>query len=325
VTRRALITGCEGFVGGVLWRALERDGWEVLGSYHAHHEGPENRTRRCDLTQPAEVAELVEWAGDVTHVFHLAAISFVPDSIRDPRQTFEVNVQATVSLVDILRQRQSAARLIFVGSGDVYGPPKYLPEDEDHPLNPQNPYSISKAAAEQYCRFAHRAHGQDVVCVRAFNHSGPGQPPDFVLSSFARQVANLDQQDASKGEPVLHVGNLDAARDFTHVDDVVRAYSLLALRAEAGEVYKVCSGIATPLRDVVEHLTKKASVPVRIEIDRQRMRSVDVPEVRGSHDKITQATGWKPEKPLTALLDDLFDYWRGKSSHSSRAASGPHG
>ena len=174
-------------------------------------------------------------------------------------------------------------------------------------MNPKNPYAISKAAADHYCGFLHEAGALDVVRVRPFNHAGAGQPDVFVLSNFARQVAGIE---SGRLAPVLRVGNLDARRDFSHVSDVVRAYEAIALQGEAGEVYNVCSGQAPRIHDAVDKLLQLCRVAIRVEPDPSRLRTVDVSEVRGSHEKLKARTGWQPELSFERVLLDLLNHWR---------------
>jgi GDP-4-dehydro-6-deoxy-D-mannose reductase len=182
-----------------------------------------------------------------------------------------------------------------------------LPVDEAHPLQPLDPYGISKAAADQYCAFMYAAAGLDVVRLRPFNHSGPGQPPEYALPAFARQIV---QAERGETEPVVRVGNLDARRDFLHVGDVVRAYECAALQGRAGEVYNVCSGSAFALHEALDRLIALAKCEVRVETDPERLRPTDVPEIRGSHERLTADTGWRPEISFDALLEDLLRWWR---------------
>lgn len=303
---RALVTGAEGFVGRTLCRYLRRQGWDVLG---AANRGQESATGLvpCDITRPDDVEGLFERARDVTHVFHLAAVTFVPETQRDPVLAMRVNLQGTIHLLQALEANVPHACFVFVGSSDVYGPPARLPVDESHPLNPQNPYAISKAAADHFCAFFQRSTDIDVIRMRPFNHSGPGQSSEFVLSSFARQVARME---AGMDAPVLRVGNLSAARDFSHVDDIVRAYELAALEGTAGEAYNVCSGEPHVIQEAVDLLRGKASIPIEIEVDEDRLRPLDVPASYGSYAKLGQATGWRPERSFETLLDDLLSYWR---------------
>lgn len=305
--RRALITGAGGFVGRWLAAGLHETGWETVGADRTAPEGP-GRGAACDLADREQVRRMVAEAGPLTHVFHLAAVTFVPDAARNPAQTFEVNLLGTVHLVAALLEHCPEARLVFIGSSEVYGIPVSLPVTEEHPVNPANPYAISKAAADAYCAWAHRACGLDVVRVRPFNHSGPGQAPAFVLPDFAAQIARIERSGAPG---VIRVGNLDRARDFLHVRDVVRAYERLALEGVSGAAYNVCSGRAVPVRAALDRLLGLSSAAIRVEPDPDRMRPVDIPEMRGSHARLTRDTGWVPTIDLDTLLGELLEYWRG--------------
>ena len=303
--KRVLVTGSEGFVGGVLCPYLEAQGHEVLG---CDLRIPEDTTGRkaLDINDPSSIRDALEWANpDV--VYHLAAVTFVPDAMRDPLGVMETNFHGTIRLITEMKARCPDARLLFVSTSEAYGAPQRLPVTEDHPLNPDNPYALSKASADHYCRYVVQSGELDIVRLRPFNHTGPGQSPDFVMPSFARQIAHME---AGKAEPVLRVGNLEAARDFLHVNDVVRAYSMALSGCEAGEAYNICSGEAMPIQRALDALVSLSEVEVQVEIDPLRLRPVDVPEVCSSHQKFTDATGWHPEIPLRRLLKDLLESWR---------------
>lgn len=305
--RSALITGSEGFVGKHLRAHLSANGWEVRGCDIAVPSGVEDRFR-CDLTGPEETEGLMRWADGVTHVFHLAAITYLPDAAKAPTQTFRTNLEGTINLATALHEHHGDARLIFISSSEVYGPPQVSPVTEEHPLNPGNPYAISKAAAEQYCAYLSAATGQDIIRLRPFNHTGPGQSHHFALPSFARQIAEIE---AGKREPVLRVGNLSAARDLSHVTDVVRAYELAALQGVTGEAYNICSGESHPMQDALDRLRDLSTVTgIRTEEDPALFRASDIPEIRGSHQKLTAATAWRPQILLPQLLTDLLTHWR---------------
>jgi GDP-D-mannose dehydratase len=181
------------------------------------------------------------------------------------------------------------------------------PRAEDHPLAPTEPYGISKAAADAYCRYAHRALGIDIIAARPFNHSGPGQSDSFVISSFARQIAEIEK---GERDNVLRTGNLTARRDFSHVDDVIDAYVKLAENGKPGEAYNICAANSYSAGDVLEGLRARSNAGVDVQPDPERMRPVDIPEVVGSHDKLTQDTGWQPQRDFDTLLDDVLEYWR---------------
>ena len=308
----ALITGANGFVGLVLMRHLLERGWNVLGTVQP--PAPETKTTfPCDLTDPEQVERLAKWAENVTHVFHLAAVTFIPQTQSDPTLAMDVNVNGTILLLHAIRSSAPSARFLYVSSAAVYGVPQSLPITEEHPLNPNEPYAISKAAADTFSDYMHRSSGMDVIRVRPFNHSGPGQADRFVLSSLARQVARIEQ---GHQPPVLRVGNLDVARDFLHVDDVVRAYELLMEKGETGQVYNVCSGVSHSVRSILNVLRERARTTIDLETDPERVRRVDIPDVRGSRERITRAVGWEPLIPFERILEDLLEYWRTQESHS---------
>ena len=308
MNRVALITGANGFVGGVLSAYLRARDWQVREAVlPGQPEGP--HCFACEITDMAQVRKLVSRTDNLTHVFHLAAVTFVPSSSADPAATMRVNIQGTINLLECTRVLHPRARFVFVGSAAVYGSPQSNPVTEDHPLTPREPYAISKAAADQYCEYAYRAHRANVVRMRPFNHSGAGQSDQFVLSNFARQIARIERGELP---PVLNVGNIDAARDFLHVYDVVRAYEIAALKGKVGEAYNVGSGLARTIRDALDLLRARAKVPVEVTQDPDRMRPVDVPQIAGSYEKLQADTGWKPELPFERILDDLLTYWRGQ-------------
>ncbi len=313
MNKRALVTGASGFAGKTLCARLEAQGWEVHGCGYP----PCDEVAPCDVSDREQVRNTLDAVGGLTHVFHLAALTFVPDGNRDPVKAMRVNLEGTVNLATALRDGGAQARLIFVGSAEAYGAPKFLPMTEAHPLEPVNPYAISKAAADHYCAFLSRSSKMEIVRLRPFNHSGPGQSDQFVLSSFARQIAAIE---AGAAPPRIHVGNLEAKRDFMHVGDVVRAYELAALEAEPGEAYNLCSGAAQSIQDALDALLAMGGVDIEIVKDPQRMRPADAPEIVGSHGKFTAATGWQPEIPFETLLRELLEYWRAEiRNESSRA------
>jgi len=304
--RRILVTGAAGFVGRKLCAQLTRDGYQVLATDHAPSVEFDSY-HACDFSRSGDIAAMMDWAGNLDGIFHLAAITFVPDAAADPDGVMRVNLEGTQHLIQAMRQSPVAPRLVYVSSSEIYGAPQFLPVDEAHPLNPNNPYAISKAAADEYCRNACETWGLDIIRMRPFNHSGPGQTDKFVLSSFARQVADIE---AGRGEPIMHVGNLDVARDFSHVDDILRAYGLALEKGASGAAYNVCSGQAHSVRDALDYLIAQLDAEVEVKPDPARMRTADIPEVRGSYAAFQVETGWQPEISFTQLLDDLLAYWR---------------
>jgi GDP-4-dehydro-6-deoxy-D-mannose reductase len=212
-----------------------------------------------------------------------------------------------VAVLEAVRAEAPRAVVVVVGSGEEYGAPDVLPTAEDAPLRPQNPYAASKASAGLVAGFYADAHGLRVVRVRAFNHAGPGQEATYAVSNFARQVAAGLQA----GERPVRVvtGSPDTRRDFTDVRDVVRAYRLLAARAEPG-VWNVCSGVSRSARELVAAVGEAAGVAVEHIVDPTRVRAHEVAEIRGSNARLRADTGWAPEVPLERTLADAVADWR---------------
>jgi GDP-4-dehydro-6-deoxy-D-mannose reductase len=291
VTEGALVTGGAGFAGRHLVSLLPG---AVAPS----------RAELDLLDADAVRAAVREAAPDV--VFHLAALPSVRRSWEAPVETLTSNVAMTANLLEAVRLEAPDARVVVVGSGEVYGPPERLPVDEAAPLRPQNPYAVSKAAGDLLAGQYADAYGLHVVRVRPFNHAGPGQSDEYVVGTLTRQVAEAEANGAD--EVVVRTGNPDSARDFTDVRDVVRAY-VAATGLDPG-AWNVASGRAVTVTSLLDLVRAAARLPVRHEVEQSRVRAHDVPEVRGSADRLREATGWRPEIPLERTVADALDAWR---------------
>jgi GDP-4-dehydro-6-deoxy-D-mannose reductase len=286
------VTGGSGFAGRFL---VEELGGDALAPGRSE----------LDLLDADAVRAAVAAAAPAT-VFHLAAHASVGLSWREPATVLRENVEMTVNLLEAVRAEAPEAVVVLAGSGEIYGPPESLPVDELAPLRPQNPYAVSKAACDLLAGQYADAHGLAVVRVRSFNQAGPGQSDDYVVGTIARQIAEAES--AGAAEAVVRTGNPDAARDFIDVRDAVRGY-VAAAGAPAG-AYNLCSGAAIGVRELVELAARAARVPVRHEVDPQRVRAHDVPEVRGTAERLTAATGWTPRIPLEQTVADAVEAWR---------------
>ncbi len=311
---KVLVTGVNGFVGGHLVDFLraEHPEVELFGLERLHGTAPAARAAGVSVLQ-AELddAASVEAALDAVEpdrVVHLAGQSSVQHSLMDPGGTLRTNVLGFVHLMDGLQRRGRPARVLVVGSADEYGPvaEAELPIREDRPLRPRSPYAVSKAAQGLLAR-QYAAGDLAVVITRTFPHTGPRRGEAFAESSFARQLAEIE---ARRRPPVLHVGNLDAVRDFTDVRDVVRAYWALLEHGRSGEPYNVCSGAGHRIGDLLDRLIALAGVTVEVRVDPERLRPADIPALVGDPAKLRAATGWAPQIGLEQTLRDLLDDWR---------------
>jgi GDP-4-dehydro-6-deoxy-D-mannose reductase len=301
-----LVTGAAGFAGSHLIEHLSGRGDLVAWTRGA---------------VPASLAALATWQkvdlldrDTVRHaisevkpsvVYHCAGAPHVLRSWQDTAESLSNNVLATHYLLDSLRRARVECRVLMPGSAMVYAP-SANPIAEDHPLAPSSPYALSKLAQEQLGLRAVDEDGIEVVVTRSFNHTGARQSVDFAAPGMARQIALVERGalDAVK------VGNLDAQRDLTDVRDTVRAYALLVDAGAPGEVYNVASGVARPIRAVLDGLVARARTSVRVETDPERARPNDVAILVGDSTRLRAATGWAPAIGFEQMLDDLLEYWR---------------
>ena len=288
---RAFVTGGAGFAGTHLLDLLP-------GATAPSRE-------ELDLLDGDAVRTAVRESAPDT-VWHLAALASVGRSWEAPAETIAENVAMTVNLLEAVRTEAPEATVVLISSGEIYGPPDRLPVDEEAALRPQNPYAVSKAACDLLGGQYADAIGLHVVRLRPFNHAGPGQTDDYVVGTLTRQVAEAEA--AGREEALVRTGNPDSARDFSDVRDVARAY-VAAATLDSG-VYNVASGRAVSVHELIELVRAAARIPVRHEVDPARVRAHDVPEVRGSAERLRAATGWRPEIPLEQTVADALEAWR---------------
>jgi len=241
-------------------------------------------------------------------LFHLAGLASPRKSWQTLRETLRDNTQMTLNVLEAVRTEAPGARVVLIGSGQIYGAPERLPVDEDAPLRPENPYAVSKVACDLLGGLYAGAHGLAVGRTRSFNHAGPGQSDEYLIGTLTRQVAEAEL--AGRDEVTIRTGPLDSARDFTDVRDVVRAY-VAAAEAPPG-AYNVCSGRSVALGELVEMLGDCTSMEIRHEVDPARIRPNDVKEIRGSAERLRRATGWTPEIPIEQTIRDAIEAWRTK-------------
>jgi GDP-4-dehydro-6-deoxy-D-mannose reductase len=257
----------------------------------------------ADVTDAASVAA---WVREIRPdaIAHLAAQASGADALLEPVETYRVNALGTLHVLEAARAHAPGATVLVVGSADVYGsgaPGGRLREDA--PLRPQNPYALSKAAGDALGELYAGTYGLRVIRTRTFSHTGPGQRPRFALASFADQIARID---AGLLPPEVRAGNLEGVRDYGDVRDVVRAYELLLLRGEPGQVYNVCTGVGHPLHQLLDLLLSKSGVRAEVVRDPARVRVRDAGHLVGDPTRLSERTGWRPGIPIEQTLADLY-------------------
>jgi len=318
---RVFITGIEGFVGRHLAVLLRAAGHEVAGSALSGGDGDE--LVELDVRDQDQVDRTIGAARPEV-VFHLAGEASVSVSFHRPVETFEVNAAGALHVLEACR-RTAGARVVLVTSCEVYGDldPAAGPVPETRAMAPISPYGGSKAdqdlLGEQYAR----TFGLDVVRVRSFPHTGPGQAEPYLFPSVARRIAEAE---AGRGPATVTVGNVDVVRDLLDVRDVARAYLLLMERGRAGEAYNVCGGRGRILRENLEELCGLARVPVKLEVDRSKRRPADTAWMVGDPSKLESETGWRPgigwRETANDLLEDARARMAGVESGTETGAAG---
>ncbi len=301
--KKALITGSEGFVGKYLRQELEQNDYEVIGLDLV--SGP--KTIQADLLNPDQVSVIIQ-AEKPDCIFHLAGQANVGKSWQIPQKTIEINVNAAINLMEAVCQHTPTASILLVGSSDQYGNLRERGTNvtEKTPMNPMNPYAISKVTQEQMGIAYAKAYNLKICMTRSFNHGGAGQKPGFMIPDFASGIVKVERGE----QDCLLVGNLTSRRDFTHVKDVVRAYRLIAEKGRPGEVYNVGSGTTWSAQEVLDKLLALTAKPIPVKQDPSRMRPSDTPVICCDHTKLTTDTGWKPTFSINEVITDTLEYYR---------------
>ena len=303
---KALIFGAGGFVGTWLVKELESHGLEVACSdrFESPKEGLPGEYYVADLLDAGRVAEVVSTVKPEA-VVNLAAVSSVGQSWRAPAVTIEVNVVGALNVLDAAKALGTCPKVLLVGSSEEYEPSEE-PLSEDSPLAGNNPYGISKLTVGEFSNLYERAGDVRVYRTRSFNHTGPGQAPGFVIPSWCKQAAAFEREGHGG---TMRVGNLWVRRDISDVRDIVRGYRMLLESDCSGEVFNLGSGIATPLKEIVETVISFSSQDITYEVDSRLIRPADQPCVWADISKATHEFGWHPQMPLSLTLQDVYEFF----------------
>ncbi|MEO0072354.1 MAG: GDP-mannose 4,6-dehydratase [candidate division WOR-3 bacterium] len=306
--KRVLITGIEGFAGLHLFNHLsQKQRYKIYGLHY----------RTCALSGltcfHGDIRDYSFVVGVIKEVqpnliFHLAAQSSVAYGEKELQETYTVNVTGTFNILEAVRCLKLKSRIIYISSCEVYGPHNQKLK-ETTLLNPVSFYAITKICAENLCQYYSKIQNLDIVILRPFSHTGPGQSEQFIFPRIAKKIAEIEK---ARAEPIIEVGNLNLKRDYTDVRDMVRAYELAARFCKTGEIYNVTSGKSYELKTGVQYLLSLTDKKIKLRINKALFRKNDILTLTGSAQKFIKLTGWQPQIDFFTTLRDLLTYYREK-------------
>ena len=304
--KKSLITGANGFVGRHLAKELEDNGYEVIKT--SRFSDPERNQLKLNILDYEETYSVIH-SFKPDYIFHLAGMAYVPSSWVNPRLTFEVNTLGSLNIFEAVRSIGLDTKIHIAGSSEEYGFVKEdeVPVNEDQPLRPISPYAVSKVAMDLLGYQYYKSYDLKVIRTRAFNHEGYGRGPQYMPSTFAKQIVEIL---AGKRESVIRHGDLSSKRDITDVRDTTRAYRLAVENCELGEVYNIGTGNTYTAGEILDMLIKLSNVKVTKIQDPQRMRPSDVKILQCDSTKFRKQTGWEPKYTIEETLSEVIRYWK---------------
>lgn len=326
MVKNVLITGVTGMVGSHLVDfLLEETDWNVFGvcRWRSPLDNVEHLLERANKRDRLEFlyADLNDYGSLLIalkkakpdYVFHLAAQSYPKTSFDAPIDTLNTNILGTCRLLEAIRQLELDPYIHVCASSEVFGkvPKEKLPIHEEVSFHPASPYAISKIGTDLVGRYYAEAYGMKAMSTRMFTHTGPRRGDVFAESTFAKQIAMIEE---GLLPPVVKTGNLDSMRTWADVRDAVRAYyTLLTVNPIAGEYYNIGGTYSCSIREMLEFLLSLSTVKdIKIEADESRFRPIDADLQVPNTEKFTKHTGWKPQISFEKTMEDLLNYWRMK-------------
>jgi GDP-4-dehydro-6-deoxy-D-mannose reductase len=309
MSKKILITGCSGFLGSHLIDTLEKEKDLILSGITevTDYNSSQLKVYHVDIRDRQKVFEAVEHIQPEL-VFHLAAIANVFFAWKHQQMTYQVNFIGSSNILEAISEISPHSRVLLMSSAELYGNCRGKPcKETDLVSSPGNPYSLSKYAMEMLGNLYRQAKHMDIVTVRSFNFTGPGQSIQFVASDFSYQIAEIEK---GKREPIIRVGNLSALRDVSDVRDIARYLTIIARQGENGGIYNLCSGKFYSIKDILDMLLSFSTKEIKIIVDEEKFRLVDIPKLWGDPSLIKEKFNLEPQYEIKQTLLDLLNYWR---------------
>ncbi len=248
------------------------------------------------------------------YVFHLAAQSYPQTSFNEPISTLNTNILGTTRLLESIKKYSPHCYVHVCSSSEVFGkvPKKNVPIDENCNFHPASPYAISKVGTDLVAKYYYEAYGLKVFTTRMFTHTGPRRGDVFAESTFAKQIALIENKII---KPVIYVGNLNSLRTIADVRDAVRAYiMLLSKKNNAGQIYNIGGNYSCKVGDILKFLVSKSPMRklIKIKVDKKRLRPIDADLQIPNTKKFRKHYNWKPDIEFEQTMNDLLNYWRKK-------------
>ena len=285
--KRILVTGSSGFVGTNLVEELKRQDADVLTL--TDHGG-----RRIDIRDQQRVEAIINEIRNIDIVYHLAAITSVPVSFENPRETYDVNVLGTLNILELCRSC-NAEKIVFASSY-VYGQPQYMPIDEEHPLQPTNPYARSKILGEELCRAYNTDFGVKCIILRPFNIYGPRQDKNFLIPSIIAQLryGKIDLKDPAP------------KRDFIYISDIIDAYLKVGEFNGDFDVFNIGYGKSYSVKEITEMIVQLYGKDVKINYKNERRKN-EIMDTIANIKKANEKLGWTPSVDIDNGLSNLLN------------------
>ena len=314
--RSVLVTGAGGFIGSHLTERLVHEGASVRALIHYNSAGTHGWLDDSSVLKDIQLIagdicdrdRLREAMQGVSVVFHLAALIAIPYSYSAPASYVRTNIEGTLNVLQTAREL-GIERVIHTSTSEVYGTARYVPMDEDHPLQGQSPYSASKIGADKIAESFYLSFGLPVVTVRPFNTFGPRQSARAVISTIITQCLN---------GATVNLGNVHPTRDFSYVANTVDGFLLAASSAEAvGKTINLGSNREISITDLVNLVVEQIGRPVTIKTDEQRVRpkASEVERLYADNTLARTLLAWEPRVSLEEGLKLTIDWLRERREH----------